>query len=552
MKAQFRILFLLFFSTGFLHAQGAVFNIWHFGQWGGLSFNGPVTAIGGGQCVTTEGSASIADATGALLFYTDGVTVWDRTHTQMPNGFGLSGDVSTTQSALIVQRPGSTTLYYVFTVPADGALTDLRYSIVNMTLNGGFGDVVVASKNTLMAAGNTVAEKITAIKHCNNVDWWIVTHGLGNNSYRSWLLSAAGVSGAPVVSSTGTVITTALNRGLGWMTASHDGTKIVLPSYSGGTVDIVNFNNATAAVSGAKIMSGLVKPYGTEFSANDQVLYVTCDDQLKQFNASLATGALIQASQVILATEANMMRAIRMAPNGKIYVCREWDSFLGVINNPNTLGAGCGYNPFGIDLSVTGGFNSLGLPNNYKFYNICAPLAVEWLSFEAELLNSHMVKLTWATATEMNSYKFIIERSSDGVIFDEIGRIDAAGNSNTTKYYEFMDDGPLPGTSYYRIREMDYDWGYTESAIRAIENNADGNLIVLYPNPASDYVQLSMPASFAEMEMDVLIYDATGKLVQTISKKAFQKNVVIDVKTFDHGIYFIHANDQHLKLLVVE
>ncbi len=550
MATRIRVLIFLLFLVSQSYAQGNVFNIWHFGQWAGLSFNGPVTAIAGAQIVTTEGSASISDATGNLLFYTDGVLVWDRNHNQMPNGFGLSGDVSTTQSALIVQRPGSSTLYYVFTVPADGALTDLRYSVVNMTLNGGFGDIPAGSKNILMAAGNTVAEKITAVRHCNDVDWWIITHGLGNNSYRSWLLTAAGVSGAPVVSNSGTVITTALNRGLGWLTASPNGGRLVLPSYSGGTCDIVDFNNSTGAVSNPRILTGLVRPYGTEFSANSNILYMTCDQSLMQYNATLATGALIQASQVILATEGNMMRAIRMAPDGKIYVCREWDTFLGVINTPNTLGAGCGYNPFGMDLSPSGGFNSLGLPNNYKFFNPCAPLAVEWLSFDAVLLNKDMARLNWSTSSETNSSKFIVERSANGIEFEEIGRKDAAGNSNTILHYEFFDDGVLPGTSYYRIQELDFNGTYSPSEIRVIENYDVDQSMVIYPNPAADFAQLNFAAEDQEKDYLLSIYDATGKLIHTLPKKPSQKNVWIDVRTYPNGIYFIRFDDQHVKLMV--
>src|SRR5688572_22474257 len=97
-------LFVLLTSTSYGQKQ---VNNWFFGIMAGLDFNtSPPTKITNGALNTTEGCSSASDANGALLFYTDGVNVWDNTHTLMPNGTGLNGDVSTTQSALVVKKPG--------------------------------------------------------------------------------------------------------------------------------------------------------------------------------------------------------------------------------------------------------------------------------------------------------------------------------------------------------------------------------------------------------------------------------------------------------------
>src|SRR5687768_1932810 len=75
-------------------------NIWFFGTNAGLDFNsGSPVAITGGMINTHEGCASVCDANGDLLFYSDGITVWNKNHQVMPNGSGLSGDYSSTQSA---------------------------------------------------------------------------------------------------------------------------------------------------------------------------------------------------------------------------------------------------------------------------------------------------------------------------------------------------------------------------------------------------------------------------------------------------------------------
>ena len=119
-------------------------NNWYFGRFLGINFNGGTAVpLNDGMLNTTEGVATISDAGGNLLFYTDGVVVRNRLHQVMPNGSGLFGNVSSTQSAVIVQKINDPNLYYVFTVDAQNGPRGLCYSIVNMTLDNGRGDVEV-------------------------------------------------------------------------------------------------------------------------------------------------------------------------------------------------------------------------------------------------------------------------------------------------------------------------------------------------------------------------------------------------------------------------
>src|ERR1043166_2729838 len=185
MISKFVTLFFCFSISLGLNSQKQT-NIWYFGIYAGLDFNsGSPVVLTNGVLNTTEGCAAISGTNGALLFYTDGVSVWNNTHSVMPNGTGLQGDVSTTQSALIVKKPGNESLYYIFTLPSEGT-GSFCYSTVDMTLDGGKGDVT--AKNTVLL-GN-VTEKMSAAHHCNGTDIWVTVHELNSKSFYSYSVTA--------------------------------------------------------------------------------------------------------------------------------------------------------------------------------------------------------------------------------------------------------------------------------------------------------------------------------------------------------------------------
>src|SRR5258705_6401883 len=98
-------------------------NIWYFGLKGGLDFN-PVPglpspiAIGNSAMTANEGCGSVCDVNGQLLFYSNGITIYNRNHQAMVNGDNLAGHLSSVQSCLIIPRPGNDFIYYVFTSDA--------------------------------------------------------------------------------------------------------------------------------------------------------------------------------------------------------------------------------------------------------------------------------------------------------------------------------------------------------------------------------------------------------------------------------------------------
>jgi hypothetical protein len=242
-----KIVFLIFFLCGSLFAQNEA-AIWYFGQNAGLDFNsGAPVALTDGALVTQEGCATISDATGSLLFYTDGITVWNRNHVPMPNGTDLLGDPSSTQSGIIVPYPGNIELYYIFTVHDAGELEGLQYSMVDMSLNGGLGDVT--TKNIPLAT--PVAEKLTAVEHANGTDIWVVAHGYGNNDFLAYLVTPTGLVTTPVVSSVGEILPILPNgQGTrGYMKISPNGQFLVTVSNGTRLRELFRFDSFSGQVS---------------------------------------------------------------------------------------------------------------------------------------------------------------------------------------------------------------------------------------------------------------------------------------------------------------
>ncbi|MBK9284637.1 MAG: T9SS type A sorting domain-containing protein [Sphingobacteriaceae bacterium] len=343
---------------------------WYFGAQAGLDFMGPPTIMTNGMMSPWEGCASIANGAGALLFYTDGITVWNQTHAVMANGTGLFGNSSSTQSGVIVKQPGNTNIYYIFTVAAQGAANGLRYSIVDMNLAGGNGSVTV--KNALIFTPST--EKITAVRHCNGLDVWVVTHDWLSANFRSLLLTSAGIT-STVVTTLGPVHSTNTGNTIGQMKASPNGRKLCLGMQYApfDTFHLCDFDNNTGVVSNLiDLGTGLyVWAYGVEFSPDGTKLYggkygggVT---SITQWNVCAGSSAAIIGSAFTVATGLpNQVFSFQTGPNGKIYVARISTQQLGVINNPNVAGAGCNYVNLGQSTAPRN--INLGLPNFVTSY----------------------------------------------------------------------------------------------------------------------------------------------------------------------------------------
>lgn len=370
MKIKYILFFLLVSVSAF--CQGEASN-WYFGDYAGISFStgAPVALtdmpMTGNNLMSEEGCTSISDSSGTLLFYTNGTRVWDRNHNVMANGTNLHGNQSSSQSAIIVPKPGSVTNYYIFTVDEHNSNTfGLQYSEVDMTLNSGLGDLI--STNTQLLDHCT--EKITAVKSFDCSEIWVIAYSSVNgqvkgsyNTFFSYKISAAGVQPNPIQS---TMTVGGINDGRGYLKVSADGTKLAIAHQgaAGNNLYLYDFNKQTGVVNDELYLdmsdpsdpnnNGNTQPYGIEFSLSTNKLYVTSSTPAAQtylWQFDLLTNAV-----TLVSYQDNGFRgALQMGPDGKIYraLSVDYDNgsrYLGVIDNPEADGIACNYQHDAIDL----------------------------------------------------------------------------------------------------------------------------------------------------------------------------------------------------------
>lgn len=340
-------------------------NVWYFGDGNGIDFNtNPPTALNDGALNTPHGSASISDTSGQLLFYTDGETVWNRLHKAMPNGKGLLGSTNAPQTALILRKPGSANLYYIFTAPFDFTL-GLHYSVVDITANNGFGDVI--EKNTQLLS-ESVAEKVTATYDGTGCGYWVLTHGGGSNVFYAYHFTISGIDTTPVKTYVGYSYYSGSADKRGYLKVSPNGKQVADFMHSTG-VQLLNFDKFSGKFSNYRLIeSGHAFYYGGSFSPNSKLLYVgyLLSKEVYQFDVTLTSEAAIRASKFRVFNGAQTFSsagAFQIAPNGKIYMAKGYNSYLAVINKPDVRGMGCDYRDTGIRVPLPfPPLTRLGLP----------------------------------------------------------------------------------------------------------------------------------------------------------------------------------------------
>lgn len=341
-------------------AQGEA-NVWYFGENAGVDFNSGIpVALNDSQMSTHEGCATISNSSGRLLFYTDGSSVWNKNHQIMPNGAGLLGDSSSTQSAIIVPKPGSSTIYYLFTVAAFGQ-GGLSYSEVDMSLDNGLGDIN-SNKNSVLIT--PTCEKLTSVKNANGNDYWVLTHEFGNNTFFAYSVTSSGINLVPIVSNIGDDTDFDFT---GYLKISPDGKKIINCSGWSDT-ELFDFDSSTGIIKNPiKILLNRETSYGAEFSPSGNVLYIANSGYIYQFD--LKSIDIPSTKKVVFSAPVNsnlILDALQLATNGKIYGTVMDQHYLCSINNPDIIGTGCNFVLNAVSLG--NGKGEIGLPQFIQSY----------------------------------------------------------------------------------------------------------------------------------------------------------------------------------------
>lgn len=406
--------------------------VWYFGEHAGIDFNpistggqpvpipygDPTIYNGGNEMVAPEGCAIYCDPNGFPIFYSDGSNVYDKEGTLVAT---LSGDPDATQSVFIMEAPSDATLYYIFTTEAiefsGGNTFELRYSIYDLKLRNGLGDVVrdqlgLPVESTLMCNST---EKVTGNTR------WVIAHEYGNNLFRAFELTGDGIE-APVISQIGSVHPSSeAIAGTGYMKLSlNNKLGVALPLGGTNYIELFDFVDSIGVVENFRQMDVNAdfnvtgNLYGLEFNLAGSKIFGSLNggseshiveywlDSLdnpvpqEQFDSNLELGAL------------------QLGPTGSIYVASNGQQFLGTIFAPGDSSVEAQYQESGFGLSA-GTLSTLGLPNFNSQYGT----ATNGASLQASNGCPGDDIIFTATGTSpFDQYIFNVTRLIDGTIVD--------------------------------------------------------------------------------------------------------------------------------------
>lgn len=336
-----------------------------------------------------ETNASICDTLGHLLFYTNGIHIRDRNHQVMagwdtlnPGLFAdiwFDGGYRLPQGALILPRPGSDSLYYIFhssygiyeQLPRPLQGDHLYYTLIDMSGNNGLGEIIDLNHELVddfLAYGN-----INACRHANGRDWWILMPQSDSSDYYIFLLDPSGVHDMGTVGGGPHAFTIGLGQGV----FSPDGSKYALYSlfelFVGNYLYVYNFDRCSGVLEEIAYDNIIDTAYcgGAAISPNSRYLYLPSHRYLYQYDLEAADIAGSKTTVAVwdgfmdLGLLATTFYLAQLAPNGKIYISSNTGvRYLHVIEQPDSAGLACNVAQHGLQLPH---FNAYTMPHFPNF-----------------------------------------------------------------------------------------------------------------------------------------------------------------------------------------
>ncbi len=364
------ILLLVFCSGKPVLAQREADN-WYYGWNTGVNFatGSPVLVPHYVPLWASYGSTSLSDSLGNLLFYSDGVELYNRFDQLMPNGTGLIAGQYAPNPCIAFPKPGDAGKYYLFTV-GGGTGANKRagaeYSVIDLSLDNGRGDIISGQKNIPLLAADSTYQTISALAHGSRDAYWVIVRNHRTpNKLLTFLVDKSGVSQTPVVSPC-LLYFKSNNNQSEIIKASADGKYLLYADRIGttgnyGKVELYNFDNITGQLSPALVFNTGGQNLGAEFTSNSDLLYLSNSIYINalykskvwvsQYDMSkIGDLAQFENSVVKLAVDTVESSAYGfqlLANNAKIYfnytevIGSSVYGYLAAINNPNVIGDGC-------------------------------------------------------------------------------------------------------------------------------------------------------------------------------------------------------------------
>lgn len=335
------MLWVLLFVT---RLSGQRANIWHFGFKSGIEFiDTTIRPVRGGQTGVDEGTSSISDDSGKLVLYTDGMTLWRGDHSILDSGF--NGTRTSTQSGLLVKKPGTDSMYYLFTAGTYVSNIDFFYSIIDMKFNNGKGKVI--QKNVSLFKNS--AEKVAAFHNKLNDAVIIAAYQEGVDSIRFYKLDKNGITH---INSIYPHPARKINLSVGEIKFSRSGAFLAIGGYPGSLI-LIELNPNTLLIKRKSVIYGY-SSYSFCFSNNEKYLYTS--EFLREGLFPVDQGSNVYQLDVdsILSASDSVYRpgehllyskigwyGFQIGENGRIYFCTLGHDKLGEIEFPNREAPNC-------------------------------------------------------------------------------------------------------------------------------------------------------------------------------------------------------------------
>jgi len=447
-------------------------NIWYFGEYAGVNFNsGEPVPLHDGELSSggSRGQITMSDTNGNLQYYTNGKKLWNSYHDVIDYSFAPLW-------RQMVSFPiiGSDHLYYIFGVPLYGPpqqYYQTSYAIIDMTMNGGLGGV--SGDIIPLDAAWDAAAKITATKHKNKQDIWVITRKYTENMYASFLVTEGGVNLSPVLSPAPDLEPYVTNNH-GQMKISYDKEYLIsstsrVEGSSNGIIEVCRFDDINGEVDylysfdfNDPNQPGGYIPYGVEFSPDSKFLYISFtsgSSYIYQFDVQFIEDSTSFVQSAVLIGTSESIHGLQLASDGKIYGSQFRDPigspYLSIIHKPWEQGVDCQYDSIGVFLDP--GLCQLALPSflpdylyRFVFEGICEKEPFEFTPF----FHPEPVNILWDfgdpasgnnTSTDLNP----VHAFSDGGEFEVSvyveypnGRIEETSRKVEVEYAPEPDLGP--------------------------------------------------------------------------------------------------------------